>query len=187
MLIIANKSNKNIVISDLKLVIKKKQVLDLDKLNLHISPKSSKDLRILLSNGSLIQMNRSKIDTDSNKTADVPKNVNSDILVEMKKIIRSEISKQKPKNIVADNTNVIKAIQHLTNLVGKSSVSSGEKEKTEENYNIDVDIDEDKLVEIHAKKIERIAGLTERYVEYVEEESDNASVIDNVEELENML
>ena len=186
MFIVANKHNKRIVISDLKLVIKKKQVIDLDRLELPMVASKSKDLKRALSNGELIQMNRSKVKRESSKK---PVPTNQDLFAQIKSLIKSELGKQKNQVVTqaADNSDVMSAIDRLTNLVESGVPAGTASNRVVDEVLEEMDIDEETLVEIHAKRLQRMEKTTDKSVEYNEEEIDNSSILENAEELEDLL
>jgi hypothetical protein len=177
MLMVANKKGEDVFLSDLGIKIKRKQVVDLHRLNLLISPEKSKSLRDALSCGDVFLLNKARKKEETQQQIDNSSNIK--LLSDIKTIVKNEIAKTKR---APDNDDVLKAIANLVSVVGKKEKREKEDIK-DETENVKDGPDEDKLVEIHSKSLGRISLKNiDKKLSYKEQNISDKSVSDNASE-----
>jgi len=184
MYIIANHpKNDKFSIPDLGIELSKKQVVDLHCMRLKIDPEDSLDLQNAIRDGNIIPVNRSRR-VKPEKKIEIPKADNSAILSEIQGIIRKEIQNSIPQKANNDE-HIISTLSHLTKLVENgipTTTISREKDEV-----IETEIDEDKMIDIHSKRLNKMSKDIEKSLDSKEESIKDSSILDNASELENMM
>jgi hypothetical protein len=173
MFIVANKSYKDVVIEDLGIVVKKKQVIDLDRLKTKIPASESKSLRYRLSVGELIAITHPPVSAPPKIV--VQKNSSSPTdMQEMKTFIHEEIQKIKPAEV--NNDKILDAINKIATNISKNKIEIE-----------DVDLDNETMVEIHSRKIEKLAKDAEATIEHKTSSQDDNIIEERASELEDLI
>jgi hypothetical protein len=94
---------------------------------------------------------------------------------EMKKIIREEIQKIKPAEV--NNDKILDAINQIATNISKN------KTEIEE----DVGLDNETMVEIHSRKIEKVAKDVEATIEHKTSSQDDNIIEERASELEDLI
>jgi hypothetical protein len=192
MYIVANPSKKEVVISDLKLVIPPHQSRDLHSLDLPISPEKSKDLETSKRKGYIKVIKQDVILTVGQVMGPPPELPTQQIIIHEKEVvdkeymaqtIRDEIQKsfsnQKSEQFPVQNNDLLnEIIKKLDNILNKNQKEDGPEEE----------IDEKILTKIHAKVVDKIVKDVEiSSLEYDQKNIKDISVSKNISELEDMI
>ena len=190
MYLVANVSKRNIVIGDMDVSLQPRQALDLHKIKCKIEPENSKDLKLSTNTGLVKVLKKSKKQVYEEEKIDLSNNLSQEDLIKMiKDTIKKEMASQSSQNTEQDSDKILDALKDLTKLVQDKPESVVHVEKTKENVNTDDDsyVDEDKLAEIHARSMNKISKESDTFVEYDKQEVSDDSILDNINELENLI
>jgi len=201
MFIIANKRSKNIEIPDLKIFIRKNQVLDLDRMKLPISPEDSKSVKQLIAQGLLVHMNKTTkaaareqsafISTKKDTKKDTKKEDHASLTEEIKRIIKKEIKNIK-QPVIPDHSNDdvldgMKRLEEVVRQVVSSQIVTSDMSRSQsDDANIGDDLSEEALAEIHAKVVSKLSLDTNGSLDYLEQDVEDDDVANNAAELEGL-
>ncbi len=182
MYLIVNTTQNILTISDLKVQLEKHQMVDLDKWSkLPMRPEDSKDLEFCRRNGSIKIMKNDRqtpaiLPQEIKETSQInEEKIASSLIGPLQEFIKSEMAKQAP----SDNSQILNAIGQLQSMIGKNS--------NQNNQVIEVDVDEDKMVEMHAKTMNKITKNISGELSHNSENKEDSSISNNVDELEGLL
>lgn len=188
MFFIVNKTRKTITLGDLGISLGPRQAIDLDKTNI---PRSKSDISQSLKNAKRngdieIRINdrpnskvipNTKIKTPSDELGDMKK----EIIGEMKDVMKEFLQAQRGGVSKEDLQELIKAMPKSSETVVYRQ--EGEKTRADE----EVKMDEGLLVEINARTVDNIVEGTDiKSMKYKEETQEN-TILNNIDELEGLL
>lgn len=178
MLLVTNRSGKELVIADLGLSISPKQAFDLDAIKLKTKPDNSKDLQLCIKRGWITVL---KSDRKKKRKAEMIAtkfNIDEKTINDLKETLKGEIRQQLSTISITKQTDDAKMDQILS-VLGKIS-QQGQTVSNDvirdviikQNNASDeaVSIDEDTLNEIHARAINRLAQGTSSEIRYKEKQ-----------------
>jgi hypothetical protein len=196
MFIVANPSKREVVISDLNLVIPPHQSRDLHQLDLPIPPEKSKDLEFSRIKG-YITIVKKDVVVSVGPVSQPPPSSPPQIVIHEKEIldkehiaqtIREEIQKslqnQKTEQSSNPQNNDIlnEILKKLNNISSKNNNIDNISEDKQEG------IDEETLKRIHAKAVDKMVKNVEvSSLEYEEKDVKDTSVSKNISELEGLI
>ncbi len=196
MFFIVNKTKQTIVIGDLGITLGPRQAVDLDKIVGRVKADLSKNLKQAKKGGQIEVRIKDgeKLPSPARKTTSDTSsldNFKNEIIDEMKGSIKALSRELVAQQSVNSGDNISKKdLDVLAQKIIKSMFISSEtiifqekKVRTDE----EVEMDEDKLSEISARAVNEIVKDTEiKSIHYKEEKQEN-TILDNVNELENLL
>lgn len=207
MFLIANAGRSEVALSDLGIVIKPNQAIDLHNVKTSINPEKSKDLSLAMKTGvvkilkrDILKKNRQQV----NQNITVNEGINKEeLLNDLKTFIKEELSeKQQSQPIQSESLGVdeirelIKilksqqkqqvSMEQLQQLLSSGTVQMDSNTSVDNSEDID-DIDENKIIEMHSKAINKIAKNLSGEVGYSHQKVKDDSLSNNVDELENLL
>lgn len=194
MFFIVNKTKKTIVIGELKVSLGPHQALDLDKIVDRSHSDGSKELRAAISQGKIDVRVKDGIEKMS-KLSSIPNQNNSlekikeDIIDELKKSFK-ELSEKGNQNSynnaeTATKQDLKDIVETIKNIAGgnRDSIIKSNSLTMEDNS----EISEELLIEMNARTIDKIArGAKVQSLQY-EEKEDDSTILNNIDELENLL
>ena len=194
MFFIVNKTKRTVIISDLGVTLGPRQAIDLDKIVKRSKSDSSQMLKLAKKKGD-IEIRRKdgeKTETVVYKEKDNSLNdFKNEIIGEMKGSMRDMLAQQSitVQGGISEEQ-LEKMMQKLIKSMPKSTKETvviqqgGEKtERTDE----EIEIDEEKLAEINARTVDEMTKDTEvKSVHYKEEQQEN-TILNNINELEELL
>jgi hypothetical protein len=187
MFFIVNKTKQVIVIGDLKVTLGPRQAIDLDsKIDRFVS-NNSKNLKTLISKGSIEVKRKDVAEKPVSDHIPQPKNTTDIDISKMKDEIlqgvRESMSEMlKPQNQVKENTNI--SPEELAQMIASLINGNNVKKNIE---NDDIIIDENILSDIHSKTIDKkMKNIECGDISYNTQKSEN-TLDDNISELENLI
>lgn len=187
MYLVTNVTKQIISISDLGVVINKRQMIDLDKVKTLIPPEKSKDLQSCVRNGAI----KVKHDRNTVKPTPTQPSVNQDeMLADLKETMQEEIRKQfKQLKITegagdSNSSDMQKMLEMMQQMMQNQQSNTGNKSST-----IDEDdgVDDGVMSDIHAKAIDRLDKTTEVEINNEKSKIKGKELLDNSDELEGFI
>jgi len=193
MYIIANPTNREIVISDLKLSLSPRQSRDLHEAKLPIPPEKSKDLEFCKKKGLIKVLRQDSDNKISSPTQVLPQ---KEVIIKEKEVIKNVVNTDDIKNIIQQeiqkvvekiNTQSVKNDQNdiLQQILSKMNEISKPISNQNDVY-IEGQIDEETLQKIHVKTLNKITQNVSGNVE-CNDDKINDTVSKNISELEGLL
>jgi len=192
MFLVANTTNRAIIINELNLSLGVKQAIDLHKVNLAMNPDKSGELRVYIKSGSIKVLKQDS--KKSKKIKDSKKIVNNTInTIDQEELVKSiaAMVKQEVSNQNKDNQEIMKAISGLSSLVknqkstvivqGQSQDEVVSKKKREE-----LDLDQETLVQIHKRSMDNMTKKAEGNLEYEDQEITDDTMEEDLSLLEDL-
>ena len=189
MFFIVNKTKIPVSISDLNIVLGPRQAIDLDKARIPRSKsEASKSLKMAQKNGDVEV--RFKDKPKSRITPDIPiksspdmGNMKEEIIGEMKDVMKEFLKNQTGGVSKADLQELINAMPKTTETVKYRQDQENIVQREDE----EVEMDEDMLAKINARTVDNIVEGTEIKAVHYEEKQEDSTILNNVDELENLL
>jgi len=193
MFLVANATQRDIIINELNLHLGVKQAIDLHKVNLAMNPDKSGELRANISSGSIKVL---KQDSKKSKKIKESKKITNNTIVnntiDQEELVKSiaAMVKQEVDNQTKDNQKIMQAISGLSSLVQNQkntviiqdgqSVVEGTKKKE------NLDLDDEVLVQIHNKSMNRMTEKAEGNLEYEDQEITDDTMKDDLDLLDDL-
>lgn len=206
MFLIANAGRSEITLSDLGVVLKPNQAIDLHNVKTLINPDKSNDLSLAMKTGAVKVLKKDKPKRQEqhvNQNITVNEGVNKEeLLNDLKAFIKEELSEKKQKQPSQSESLGSDEIRELITILKSQQKQQVSMEQLQEllssgtvqiNNNIGScnddfdDIDEDKIVEMHSKAVNKIAKNLSGEVGYSRQKVKDDSLSNNVDELERLL
>lgn len=187
MYFVVNTTDRELMISDLNISLGPRKAMDIEKLKPRYIIEESKDLKTCIKTKRIQVRHDSKL-IDSQKADQVEGQTNDDQINQIKNVIANEIKQQLSGfkgQSSGDNTEIMSILNKLTEAFEKGTVpiiSKVESSSTDHEDNID----EERLSEIHARKMQKLSKNTNSRFTHEEKKSAD-SVADRVSELDDLL
>jgi hypothetical protein len=165
------------------------QAFDLDALKLRINPpEKSKDLQVCKAKGWIKVLKSDRKEKRKKKAKETPK-IDGKLLVEIQKMLRSEIQSHfKDTNKADPRLNQMMSMMMQLLQQGKTLSPETIQEAKTAVGDEDMDIiDEETLSRIHAQAVDRMAKNTEGEVQYKEESVDSSEINQHASELQDLI
>jgi len=188
MFFIVNKTKKPISISDLNIVLGPKQAIDLDKVGIPRSKsEASRSLMMAKKNGDIEVRFQDKPKSSISPIIQAPSNdlgdMKKEIIGEMKDAMKELLTNQTGGVSKADLQELINAMPKATETV----IYRQDQENVDQREDEEVEMDEEMMGEINARTVNNIVEGTEIKAVYHEEKQEENTILNNVDELENLL
>lgn len=196
MFFIVNKTKQTIVLGDIKVTLGPRQAIDLDKVVGRHKSEASKDLKVARKNGvvdvRIKDGEKPKAQKDKSSQSTDLEGFKKDIVDEITGSMKDIVSGQQPQQVQAgvSEEQLERMLQRLIKAMpqpSKETVIIEKEGKILEKTEEEVEIDEDKLADINARTVDGIVKNTELKSVHYKEESQENTILDNVDELENLL
>lgn len=185
MFFIVNKTKGTITLGDLGISLGPKQAMDLDKIMQREKSETSMSLKSAKSHGD-IEI-RIKDDPKSHKTPNTKpidkmdfSGIKKDIIDEMKELLKNQTGGVSKEDLETMMQTLVKALPKQETVIIRQD---GENIRKDE----EVEIDEDTLAKINARTVNEIVKDTQVGSVHYKEKQEKNTILDNVNELENLL
>lgn len=198
MFIIKNVSKREIDIPQLRIFLGPNEQIDLDMISSRFYTDQCSMLKSLVGGGVIkvlakddhsgtFQIKTAEVDQRTHVTITPPAD-NRDVLDAVKKL-EEKLSRRLDDKIAAQSQQPQVDMQALTQaLTALQSIVSQQAGKVEEKPKIEaVEIQDSRMVDVHKRTLDRLAGNAKSNVKHTEQISDNKHVKKNMDELEGLL
>jgi len=187
MFFIVNRTKKHITLPDIKISLGPRQAIDLDKIMERSESEKSKHLRAASAKGDVeirVKDNEALKKIPNTKTGSAQSDIGK-IKDEIIKEMKNELRGIKASDNSISKEDLMAFMQQLINNMPTKEVVIKETSHIVEEE--DAEIDENLLADINARTVEkRVKDVKIEQVKY-KEESQNNTIISNIDELENLL
>ena len=190
MFFIVNKTKQHITLGDISVTLGPKQAIDLDRVMERPLSDKSRHLKAAVSRGNIeVRVKDGEKPKHPSKIVEAPTNaidkMKKDIIKEMKGTMK-ELMSEKSDNSGISKADLNEALSKFVQLLPQSTketvIIKGEEPQDEK-----VDMDEETLAAISARVVEDRAKDAKLKTVHYKEEQQKESILDNVDELENLL